>query len=189
MKKNRIITLLLAATALSMATTASALTLSIDDGFYVGSVSPGGPASEIAEAAYINILIGLDVGSYGIGGQTYNRSNKLASVNFPNADANDAVRNDTGNISSTSLIGYEYILGKYNAGSAGSLVWYIAGGALDAVELPAKYNEKALSHYSGYNPTSPVIPPDIPTVPDSGATVALMGIALAGLGFLKRCNE
>jgi len=41
-----------------------------------------------------------------------------------------------------------------------------------------------ISHYTGFG-TPPSETPG-PDVPDSGATIALMGIALAGLGFLKR---
>jgi hypothetical protein len=74
--------------------------------------------------------------------------------------------------------GFQYLVGKYDAANAGSLVWYL-GGTVGLVELQATLNGLGLSHIVLLNPG------DV-NVPDGGSVLVLLGGALACLGFLRR---
>jgi hypothetical protein len=61
----------------------------------VGTVTPGAPADEAAEASYINFMIALGLGQSGtFDGQTITRSN-IVFANLPTANATGAVRNNS----------------------------------------------------------------------------------------------
>jgi hypothetical protein len=92
-----------------------------------------------------------------------------------NGDPNPAF--DANNI---DTLGWTYLIAKYDGPNGGSMVWYLAG-TVESVSVPAKWGPSTtsydISHYTLFNPTS---------VPDGGATLALLGCALVGLGVIRR---
>jgi hypothetical protein len=75
--------------------------------------------------------------------------------------------------------GYLYGLAKYGNGSSGqiSVLFYLGGVGVD---VPDRYNGSGgLSHFS-------IFTPQPQPLPDGGATVALLGLAILGLGAVAR---
>jgi hypothetical protein len=172
--KKTLIAIACAVALASNARTASALT--IGDAFYVGNIIDGIPSSLADEAAYINALITLlpDAPNIAIGTETYNRVGSTLASPLPSATDVGAVKTDTSVNTGIDVSGFTYLLGKYDASDAGSFVWLVSG--LTTVDLPALANERELSHYSLFNPTS---------VPDGGTTIGLLGLAMLALGYLR----
>jgi hypothetical protein len=167
-----------------MAITLQVNALSIGDANYLGTINDGIPSSPADEASYINLLITLSAGATPIvlppsGGELYDRLNSTVIGSFPTAVVAGSGKDETGGITTGQAVGYQYILGKYDAFSAGSLVWYFPNGAPASVTLPEKFNDKGLSHISWYNGTPT-------TVPDGGITAMLLGLALSGVAMLRR---
>jgi hypothetical protein len=148
-------------------------------GFYVGKIVDGVPPS--GEAEYIDHLISLEAGagdtSFDDSDEIYNRVGSLLVGILPHPSTL-VTRVETGSLSvdlsSFHLTGFVYLLGKYDAGRAGSLVFLVPVGA-DTYLLPATFNGHELSHYSVFA-----------SVPDGGATLTLLGAALIGLGVMRR---
>lgn len=165
------------------------LAIAIGDAQYLGSINDGIPSNPANEATYINYLATLGAGAGNtqipVGtGEIYNREGSTLSGPFPTAVTGGAIKEedektpDFDNI--INATGFSYILGKYDAGQAGSLVWY-TGGGLGDVELPTTYMGKGLSHISLYNPRDPGT-----SVPDGGTTLALLGIGLLSMSYINR---
>jgi hypothetical protein len=160
---------------------AEALALTIGDAYYVGSIDDGVPSSVSLEAGYINYLITLAAGATDTRlppstGETYNREESILSGPLPTAVVAGAFKNENPTSTAIDVSGFTYILAKYNATKAGSLVWLIYGAGT-TVDLPTSYNDQALGHYTLFNATP---------VPDGGTTLILLGGALVGLGALRR---
>jgi len=151
--------------------------------YYVGSITPDVPSSEGLEIQYINYLITL---SPGITGTSYDQTFSRAGSIIPVADL----------ASVTGAFGYKeaesildgrwtynlnsgfYILGKYDADKAGALVWFVDDAKYgDVFTLPARFNDKGLSHLSVYSDGSPVPVP---------GTLILFGSGLVGLAGIAR---
>lgn len=157
--------------------------LSQGDANYVGSINDGIPSSQTREATYINNLITLapGTGDTTIDTETYNRVGSTL-VGLPEVTEVGSVKDESG--STTISLGgatYDYVLAKYDAKQAGSLVWYSATGFTGDVAIDATFNGFALSHISAYNEGDP------PVVPEP-ASIALMGLGglLAGYGVSRR---
>jgi hypothetical protein len=82
--------------------------------------------------------------------------------------------------------GYVYVLAKYDGPGAGYVLFHIptllaAGGTIPLLPASIWGNTNdtglALSHYVGFGTRS---------VPDGGATLSLLGLALAGIGAFRR---
>jgi hypothetical protein len=91
------------------------------------------------------------------------------------------VQNSTG---SNNVSGYEWVLAKYNGPNAGYVLFHVPtwGSSLipttsSAIWLNNGGNGYGLSSYVGWGSTR---------VPDSGATLSLLGLALAGIGAFRR---
>jgi hypothetical protein len=185
-------TLLTIALGLAMAlpaVNAQAATLAIDDAYYIGSVDPGSPAELDMEAYFINFLLGMATPSTdsddpaGAPAQVYffDRS-ALDIAGCPGAacdlaDDSTAVKPSIADLTNLDLSGWTYLLAKYGNTS---YVWYVAGLTDVTLATPLGGGEdNGLSHYSLFNPGTT-------TVPDGGTTLGLLGLAMLGLGYVRR---
>jgi hypothetical protein len=165
------------ACALTMGLTSQVSALTTSSSQYVGSITPNIPANPGAEVDYINALILLSINTSGSAlGQTLVRSGNVLTL--PTANLTGAIKDDTSPSTSVDVTGFEYLLGKYDADQAGAYVFYV--GNLTGIQtLPGDFNGHSLSHWSLYNAGGT-------SVPDGGATLALLGLAVTGLGFARR---
>jgi len=161
------------------------LTLSIGDQYYIGRINDGIPSTEADEKGYIINLLTLGAGSTAttIGTEIYDRIGSALSPSggFPLVpDLTKSVGEDPSN--TFDFAGSGYILGKYDAGNAGSYVWYVTN-VIGPVTIPlnAVGNKFRLSHYEiGLTESSTTVTP-IP------GALLLLAPAFAGLvGFRKR---
>jgi hypothetical protein len=153
----------------------------------VGTVTPGAPADETAEASYINFMIALGLGGSGdFAGQHITRSNNVFA-NLPTANATGAVRVNDPPAGGDGLVHiqlgavgtYSYLYAKYDGQNDLSQVWYVGdlGGEITIPFLGP--NKHAISHYTLFAAGGQ-------GVPDGGTTVMLLGAALGALGMARR---
>jgi hypothetical protein len=148
----------------------------------VGTFDTGTSAADVTTVTgYLNTLLGLgaNVGPTSISGVIY----KTSSVDYTGSLLPSAgTRVDTGNLLSVAA-GYDYVVAKYDGKNAGYVVWYLGG---EAATLPEYSNNiwqngagagYQISGYTAYRRTS---------VPDGGATAALLGVGLISLAALRR---
>jgi hypothetical protein len=173
------------ACSMGFASQASALDTTSDE--YAGNVNNGIPANPANEVIYINTLIDQALGSVtAIDGQTYTRSDNPCTPNLggcPDALLEGNSRNETG-ANSVDVTGFDWLLGKYDAAQAGSLVWWV-GDLTGLQTIPAVFGTCGaigcgLSHWALYNSTG-----EGPGVPEP-STLALLGVGLLGLAGLAR---
>jgi hypothetical protein len=153
-----------------LAPKASALT--IGDNQELGFVEFGIPSGDTARTTYVNHLINMTIGTTdSADGQTYTRSNNDFGPLVPAIFA--------GNGTSTSIdlgAGYLYLFAKYDGPNFGSEVWYV--GNLSGIQtIPATAGGYGLSGWTLFNGAQ---------VPDSGSTVAFLGVAFAAAELLRR---
>ena len=167
--------------------TASEIDLVIGDDYYVGVVVPGIPPDPADQTDYLTKLISLSTGTAcGVGydpcvGDVYDQStysridSTLAGV-LPAPNPLDATHVDVnGALDPIDVTGVSYVLAKYDAEKAGTLVWLVSG--TNTVTIPTTFNDHGLSNYTIFGTTS---------VPDGGMTLMLLGGALVGIGALRR---
>lgn len=178
--------LALAACAISLALSidAIAVPISTTSDQYVGSISPNVPANEAAEVSYINALIALAPGASGnFSGQTLVRSSETFVGGLPTAVVTGSFKDETNPSTTIDITGFEYLLGKYGGqGNSGGGAWvFFVGDLTGEVTIPGNFGTggPGLSHYTLYNANRT-------SVPDGGATVMLLGMALGGAGALRR---
>ena len=155
------------------------------DTHVVGTVTPGAPANSASVKDYINYMITLSLGAsvtHDFGGaegiQKITRTTNTFA-NLPTASATGAVTG-TGITIDLNLYGtFTYLFAKYDGQRDISEVWYI-GGLTGQITIPM-FGPKghALSGWILFGPTGG-------SVPDSGATVMLLGAALGALGMVRR---
>lgn len=181
---NRIVKIFsIAAALLVISTGAQAVVISVTDAEYLGLINDGIPSNPANEAIYINNLTTLAAGAGNtvIGTETYNRLGSTLAGPFPAVTDTDAFKNEDG-IATVTLTGtFQYVLGKYDASQAGSLVWFFADGITGEITLPGSLNGLGISHISAYNMTDCCTR----TVPEPG-TLSLLGGVLLGVGILRR---
>lgn len=176
------------ACSLALASQASALDLTTSDTRYLGLVNDGIPSSPTNEVLYINTLLdqAAPSGPTLVGAETYTRSSNTCGVDpCPDAVLAGAYKDDTDPSNTIDLgTGWTYLLGKYDAGNAGSYVWYV-GGLTGSVTIPSNLGTCGstgcgLSHFSLYNPGD-----DVPFLPEP-AMLGLMGLGLVGIAAARR---
>jgi hypothetical protein len=156
--------LAVAIAAVSFMSVAQAIT--INSAGVVGTIDPGTPASPALEVGYVNTLLGMGANeSQSFGGNTYTTGNN----NFNGVVVLGTTDGSGSNVGSGA---YEFVLAKY-----GNTDWVFNIAALGG-DVPANMGQGGgLSHWQGFGRTS---------VPDGGATVALLGVGLVGLGMMRR---
>lgn len=150
----------------------------------VGTFDTGTSAANVPTVTgYLNTLLGLGANQplTDISGVKY----KTSSVNYNGSFvASDGVRIDSGNLLSVAA-GYDYVVAKYDGKNAGYVVWYLGG---EAATLPEYSNSiwqniagegYRISGYTAYGSGST-------SVPDGGATAALLGVGMLGLAAIRR---
>jgi hypothetical protein len=161
----------------------ASITLTIGDQYYVGYFSPGQPASLAEEMTHINHLITLSAGAgpvAGVGGQTYARSSNTGP--FVQADSTGAVKDESAPLSQMTLTGtFEYFIGKYNAGNAGTAVWYVPEGATGTITLPGDFLGHDISHASAFHHFGPNFSHEAPEPMSLVVWSVLGAVALCGV--------
>jgi len=150
------------------------------DSYYVGSISPGIPSDPTDELGYINNLIGLSIPStdtpslidskyYNRFGSSISTSSLPAITGFHLYDKNESESNSW----EISIDKPFYVLGKYDAENAGSLVWFVEKDFSGMIVLPTTFMGKEISHISIYATPIP-------------GTLILFGSGLVGLAGIAR---
>jgi hypothetical protein len=157
------------------ASTASAL--AIGDANYLGWVDPSVPANAAGEVQSINDLLARPApsGPTLVSGVTYLRTANTCAGPCPPATTTGA---NQGNApaGTVNVTGWTYVLAKYGTRAE---IWYV-GNLTGTVALPSTgTNGNAMSHFSRYNLTTT-------QVPDGGVTAGLLGLAMLGVGYLRR---
>ena len=160
------------------------VSLTFGDAKDLGQVFSGIPSGDADRLAYVNHLIDMAPGnSNTFRGQTFHRSLNNPGPGFSNYP--DAVlvglKNGIGtnvNLGNGTL--YSYLFAKYDGKNAGAEVWYV-GDLSGVIHIPAF--GLADQHYglSGWT----LFGPGVPQVPDGGATVTLLGVAIGVLGVAR----
>jgi hypothetical protein len=180
------------AVAIALALSAApAYALTIDDTGVVGSIDQAVVSNQAAnptnETAWANYLIDLGL-------------NADTTVDAPGDDSDDPERYETNaNIdyssgtdfalgtqhSGTDVTGYTYVLAKYDGQNAGYVLFYVPdyGNTIPQTSDSIWTNKEGkgydISHFTSFGSKTT-------TVPDGGATLSLLGLALGGLGAARR---
>lgn len=166
------------------ATNADAITVTLEvgDAYYVGSVIPGIPPSEEQQAAYINQLVSMGPGqTTTIGDNDFSTVDGIDCSDCPDANDEGTSKVEDGSFSDILVNGWTYIIAKYDQEDGGSFVWYLGDlSSTDFVTLPSEMGGHDISHYTLFKSGQPQ------TIPDGGATLGLLGLAMLGLGYLRR---
>jgi len=149
---------------LGMVPQAQALTLTFTDAYYVGRIQDGIPSNPTDEVGYINFLRTVALGGTDTdGSETYYRSNN--SFTLPIAILGGSLKIELSDPPATgenifNSTGFQYILGKYDAGNAGAYVWFLDSGFSGEITVPmTAEGQYGLSHISAYNPKTSVPEP------------------------------
>lgn len=171
------------------------LTLTVDPNlppgttaYVVGALNPDHPADAASEVSAINAILALSLGGSGTSGgnSIYRSQNDFGSL--PTATLTGV---SSGNQNATSFIdpGFQYLAAKYDGQNGVTEVWYlgdVAAGTMIYIPANAFGTDNSQYGLSGWNMFNGTTNPPPPSVPDGGSTVALLGLALAGGGVLRR---
>ena len=163
--------------------------LSINDTGVVGTIEAGtqnaGQASG-NETEWANYLLGLGDsvtttvdGNTPVDGTTENYATSSTDYNGTLTGAGTRINSATPDVSS-----YTWVLAKYDGQNAGYVLFYMPDYGTSVPEYPANLwtttaDQYQLSHVTAWGGGGT-------TVPDAGATLALMGLALMGLEGVRR---
>jgi hypothetical protein len=161
--------------------------LTIGDGQTLGYVFYGIPSGDADRTQYVNDLVyfynhgcGSNTDCGTADGQDYFMVNGAPTFGATLPGAVWAA-NGTGTSINLGAVGtYTYLFAKYDGPNQGSVVWYV-GNLGGTQSIPDTWNGYGLSGwtlFTGGNPPT--------SLPDGGATVMLLGTALAALGMVRR---
>ncbi|MBN2506764.1 MAG: hypothetical protein JXQ71_08730 [Verrucomicrobia bacterium] len=173
------------ASACLMVHSASALTIS--DPGVAGTIEPGTENSSVAnELAWANHLLGLTgtaaTDSHDANGDGHDEQYKTGSTDY-SGSLTGGTQIGGG---STDVSAYEWVLAKYDGQNAGYVLFNVAdyGNSIPSTSetiwisnMPQQQGY-ALSHFTGFGSST--------NVPDGGFSLGLLGLAVAGLGLLRR---
>ena len=158
------------------------INLGSGDHHELGQVLPGKLAGDADREQYVNFMIGLPLGGSDhvvINGQdslVTRSNNDFGSLLGPVTLA----LTGEGMIVNLGTQGmYDYLLVKYDGSNAVSKVWHV-GDLTGIIIIPAIWSDHDAL------PSRALLGPSPQAVPDGGATVMLLGAALAALGFVPR---
>jgi hypothetical protein len=147
--------------------------------YLVGSVDPGAPADQSDETHYVETLLGMGANSTYLEPMSGNKFRTYLTGSYDAAVVPivDYLKYDTE--TPAPITGYQFVLGKFGNES---WVWEISSN--ETFTLPSSYSDEdnkggGLSHYSVFNKTTT-------RVPDGGTSIALLGMALLGLGGVRK---
>ncbi|HNV03584.1 MAG TPA: VPDSG-CTERM sorting domain-containing protein [Vicinamibacterales bacterium] len=156
---------------------ADPIQLVIGDSYFLGTVIPG-TGNPSAEQSWVNTLLSLAPDFDPDPDFTFDPGGPHQELLYRSPNAFGALpptetysKNDNSYqdpVSGINAQSYDYLLGKYGGAA---YVWVVRD--LDSVWLPWK----GLSHYTLFAARQ---------VPDGGATLVLLGAALAGLGAIRK---
>jgi hypothetical protein len=148
---------------------------------YVGSITDGIPSNEANEAGWVSQLITLapnatNVASNNPAGEDLDRSS--APITWPITAVTFSKKEAEATLDLTPLVtGYSFILAKYGASAPGgqqSLVYYV-NGHIGEFTLPVTQGLSHVTYFGGGT-----------SVPDAGASIALLGLGLLVLAAIRR---
>jgi VPDSG-CTERM motif len=167
----------IACASMGLASQVNALT--IGDSHELGFVNFGIPSGDSDRTIYVNHLIGMVPGTSDTAdGQTYFRSTNLFGV-LPTAVFD---HNGTGTSVDLGTGGFTYLFAKYDGPNYGSEVWYV-GDLSGIITIPAN---SPGAHGYGLSGWTLFTGDGGGRVPEGGSTIALLGLALAGVELLRR---
>ena len=181
------VAVLACACSVGLAYEASAIPLSIGDGNELGFVNFGIPTGDSDIPQYVSAMIGLGLG----GSTTVTIGPKVNTVTrsmnpFSPLDPVSLISHTATSSGALTIPsgGAEYLFAKYDGPNFGSEVWYIAGLS-GSITIPDFAGQYGLSGVAFLTPDT-TGHHEPPPVPDGGATLALLGFGLLGLGGLRK---
>ena len=182
--KNRIPLLFSAVCAVLLTFGVSAKALTFGDSRDLGEVHFGIPSGDQDRTDYVNHLIGMTPGNSDSAlGQSFTRSLNSCGSCTP-INVTDITNGTPGDVNvDLGSGGYLYLFAKYDGKNAGSEVWYISGLS-GVITVPSQGLPENGEHQYGLSGWS-IWKGGGTNTPDSGTTVALLGLSLTGLAGLR----
>lgn len=157
-----------------------AFALSITDPGVVGTVKAGTQPAEVTNVlTWSNYLLSLGAGAkaiYDADGNGIMESYERSSGNYKGV-LSGGTRVDGG---SANVTGYEWVMAKYNGPNGGYVLFHVPtyGNTIPGTSGSMFGNVSyGLSNFTGFRAAS---------VPDGGATLGLLGLAMLGVGYFRK---
>jgi hypothetical protein len=154
--------------------------LTISDQHELGMVLPGVITGDTDVTYYVSTMIALSVG--GSIDLNINGQNSLVARSLHAFRALPTAALTLGGMSTTVNLGsqgtYTYLFAKYNGPYKGAEVWYVADLS-GVITIPSNWGQFGLSGWA-------LVTDGPQSVPDGGATVLMLGVALGTLGVVRR---
>lgn len=165
--------------------TAPAYALTINDPGVVGAASgESGSGGAVALALGVsNKLLSMAAGTADGAGCDLNGALECYRTSTTEYTGSVSGGTEVGGATNAGSTNYEYVLAKYDGPEGGYVLFYMPnfGGLIPLTSSTIWVNTAGqgygISHYVGFGTRS---------VPDGGATLSLLGLALAGIGAFRR---